>query len=172
MNQEEFIDDIMANLKVISMLQKNSKLCVRKGKLAIDNDSHIQFLWRWLRKDSRDNVLMHMKNTINNAINASKTLLKEDKPNNMQKWTLMRLNDEMRTCEIGITNLKTTYSGDAMTVAALDVLIDRLKASYDDISKTFEKEKEKEKEKDMIKEKDIIKEVGKESGKNNRVDRS
>lgn len=135
MNNDEFIDDIMANLKVIGMLQKNSKLCVRKGKLAIDDESHFQFLRRWLKRDSRDSVLMHMKNTIVNAINTSKVLLNESKYNEHDKWVLLRLNEEMRGCEMGIVNLKTTYAGDAMMVASLDVLIERLRASYDDITK-------------------------------------
>lgn len=135
MNNDEFIDDIMANLKVIGMLQKNSKLCVRKGKLAIDDESHFQFLRRWLKRDSRDSVLMHMKNTIVNAINTSKVLLNESKYSEHDKWVLLRLNEEMRACEMGIVNLKTTYAGDAMMVASLDVLIERLRASYDDISK-------------------------------------
>lgn len=138
MNSEEFVDDIMANLKVIGMLQKNGKLCVRKGKLAIDDEGHLQFVRRWLRRDSRDSVLMHMKNTITNAINVSKVLLNESKYHDLDKWTLMRLNEEMRGCELGIINLKTTYNGDAMMVASLDVLIERLKASYEDITRKMD----------------------------------
>jgi hypothetical protein len=125
----------MANLKVIGMLQKNAKLCVRKGKLAIDDEGHFQSVRRWLYRDSRDSVLMHMKNTISNAINISNVLLNESKYNDLDKWLLSRLNEEMRGCELGIVNLKTTYAGDAMMVASLDVLIERLKANYEKITK-------------------------------------
>ena len=138
MNTDDFVDNIIANLKVIGMVQKNSKLCVRKGQLAIDNEGHFQAVRRWLFKDSRDTVLMHVRNTINNAIKVSKNLINGDAQTDLRNWTLLRLNEEMRNCQAGIQNLKTTYMDDAMMVASLDVLSERLVANYEEISKVLD----------------------------------
>jgi hypothetical protein len=135
MNTDDFVDVIISNLKVIGMLQKSSKLCIRKGSLSIDNDDHLQAIRRWLNKDSRDNVLMHVRNTIHSSIKISKELISGSLKSDLRDWTLARLNDEMRACEMGLVNLKTTYMSDAMMVASLNVLIDRLKANYEEISK-------------------------------------
>lgn len=130
MNTDDYVDNIIANMKVISMVQNSSKLCIRKGQLAIDVDDRLQSIRRWIYKDSRDAILIHIRNTINNAIKVSKGLMKDEITTDLKEWTLTRLNEEMRSCENGLSNLKNTYNDDSATVAALDVLIDRLKANY------------------------------------------
>lgn len=155
MNSEDFVDNVLTNLKVIGMLQKNSKLCVRKGQLAIDGIDHWQPVRRWIFKDSRDTVLSHARLTINNAVRIAKmlccssdtgggvgsNLIPVDRCHSttpggvdMRIWILTTLTDEMRACEMGLRNLKTTYMSDAMMVASLDVLIDKLRANHSDMS--------------------------------------
>lgn len=157
MNTDEFVDNVLANLKVIGMLQKSNKLCIRKGQLAIDTDDHLQSVRRWYNKDSRDMVLMNIRNIINNAIKISE----QNHDGDLKQWTLTRMNEEMRACEMGLQNLKTTYMGDAMMIASLDVLIDRLQANYARISRTLISNKEpqkdtKDKETKDLKEKDKV----------------
>jgi hypothetical protein len=135
MNTDDFVDNVIANMKVIAMVQSNAKLCIRKGQLAVDVDDRFQSMRRWIYKDSRDNIIMHIRNIINNAIKISKGLLKDEISSDLKDWTLLRMNEEMRACEIGLINLKTTYIGDSATVAALDVLIDRLKANYEELAR-------------------------------------
>ena len=135
MNTDDFVDNVIANMKVIAMVQSNAKLCIRKGQLAVDVDDRFQSVRRWIYKDSRDTIIMHIRNTINNAIKISKGLLKDEISSDLKNWTLIRMNEEMRACEIGLVNLKTTYIGDSSTVAGLDVLIDRLKANYEDLAR-------------------------------------
>ncbi len=137
MNSDEYIDNVMANMKVIGMLQKNSKLCVRKGQLAIDSNNHFQFIRRWFNKDSRDSVMMHARNTINNAIKISKSIMCESIQMDLKDWTLTRINQEMEACELGLVNLKATYMDDAMMVASIDVMVDRLKANREEIMKYY-----------------------------------
>lgn len=170
---EDFVDTVVANLKVISMLRKNSKLCVKRGQLAIDRSDHFQGVRRWITKDSRDVTLMHIRNTISSALKITRALLPpalheiHESHNHLlmhqqhqqhhhslplpmhmtnaqasaaglvcsdlQEWTLVRVVDEMRNCEAGLQNLRTTYSDDSSTVAAVDVLAERLRANCDDI---------------------------------------
>lgn len=157
---EMFVDQTTANLKIIGMLPKNSKLCVRHGQLSIDRDDHLQPLRRWMSRDSRDVTLMHIRNTLTNALRILNSLIARVSDGgaatvtvlpaptscyssdaaagdgsvdlaqrHLCLWSLHQVLTEMRGCESGLQNLRTTYVDDSMTVAAIDVLVDRLRAN-------------------------------------------
>jgi hypothetical protein len=142
MAAEEFVDSTIAALKVIGMVPKSGKLCVRKGQLSLDLADKAQPVRRWADGDSRDVSLMHARNSIGSAIKISKSIMASSAapssdataPSSaaqmtaMSLWTLDRMSAEMEQCEVGLQNLKTTYATDSMMVANLDVLADRLKA--------------------------------------------
>lgn len=140
---EEFIDTTIAALKIIGMVPKNGKLCVRKGQLSLDLADNAQAVRRWVQGDSRDVTLMHARNTINSAVKISKALASEggnpngnpNGANTLSRWTLGRLVAEMEQCDVGLQNLKTTYANDSAMVANLDVLSDRLRAHRIELSK-------------------------------------
>jgi hypothetical protein len=129
MNTDELIDNTITSLKIISMVQKNGRLCIRKGQLAIETNDKWQSVRRWLSNDSRDQTLMHMRNCINNAVKLSKAIINNSLDVDMRTWTISRLIIEMNNCQAGLVNLKTTYTGDAPYVAAIDVLLERLIAN-------------------------------------------
>lgn len=133
MNTEEMIDNTIANLKVIGMIQKNGRLAVRKGQLTIESDDHLQTIRRWLNKDSRDLALMHIRNTVNNAIKLSKGMINNTVSTELKTWALHRLATEMQNCQSGLVNLKTTYANDSLMVANLDVMNDRLIAHHKEL---------------------------------------
>ena len=150
---EEFVDQTIANLKVIGMLGQSSRLCVRHGRLSVERDDTLQPIRRWLARDSRELTLMHIRNTLNNALKIIRTLLplfpalplsatapasapvpssaSADHALEVRRWALCQLLTELRACEAGLQNLRTTYSDDTMTVAAIDVLTDRVRANCD-----------------------------------------
>jgi DNA-binding Xre family transcriptional regulator len=134
MNTEELIDNTIANLKIISMLQKNQKLSVRNGQLTLEHDDTFQVLRRWFFKDSRNLTLLHIRNTINNAIKLSKGIISGQVDIELKSWTLQKLASEMQHCQTGLTNLKTTYNNDAIVFANLDVIIDRLEANCKELN--------------------------------------
>jgi len=137
MNTEELIDTTITNLKIIAMVKKNGKLCVRKGQLTIEPDDHIQMLRRWYNRDSRELTMMHIRNTINNAIKVSKGLIDNQIETELREWTLNKLYQEMLNSQNGLINLKTTYIADSICVASLDVLIDRLTANCESLGKVL-----------------------------------
>lgn len=120
---EDFIDETIANLKILGMLGRNSKLCVRKGNLCIDAP-HVQSLRRWIHGDSRDTTLVHVKTSINNGMKIARALM-ACSPTPTTIWTMRRISDEMEACEVGLQNLKATYAGDSMVIANIDVLAER-----------------------------------------------
>ena len=156
---EDFVDATIANLRVIGMLQKNGKLCVRRGQLAIEREDPLQGVRRWVAKDSREVTLMHIRNTLTSALKIANTLLAYPAgasppaaaadalaagvaqghspaaaPGDLSLWTLRRIVEEMHACEAGLHNLRTSYTDDSLTVAAIDVLGDRLRAHCEDLS--------------------------------------
>lgn len=129
---EDFVDATIANLKILGMVPKNGKLCVRKGQLCIDKQ-RIQGVRRWINGDSRDLTLIHAKTTINNSIRIARAIMTCEKTSTSM-WTLTRVFEEMERCETGLQNLKTTYADDSMMVANIDVLIERQQANKEEIS--------------------------------------
>ena len=133
MNTEELIDTTITNLKIISAVQKNGRLCIRKGQLTLEKDDHFQLLRRWINKDSRELALIHIKNTINNAVKLTKGIVNKQIQTDLKQWTLEKLIAEMQNCQGGLINLKTTYNDDFNFKATLDVLSGRLEANCNEI---------------------------------------
>lgn len=130
---DDFVDKTMANLKLIGMINKGEKVCLRKGQLNIEQFDRLQCVRRWYNKDSRDVTLIHIRNTINDAIKIAKGLLNHSISTDLKLWTISSINQEMKNCETGLQNLKTTYLDDPSFVANIDVLVDKCKAQCDDL---------------------------------------
>jgi hypothetical protein len=131
MASDDFIDSTIADLKILGMLPKHGKLCLRRGNLGIDHP-RAQGLRRWINGDSRDHTLVHAKVTINNSIKIARSMM-SGPSSTMTDWTLQRIYDEMEHSEMGLKNLKTTYVNDSMMIANLDVLIERQTAHREEI---------------------------------------
>lgn len=132
---DDVLDKTMANLKLIGMISKGQKVCLRKGQLNIEQFDRLQFVRRWMYKDSRDITLIHIRNTINEAIKIAKGLINNSIQSDMKAWTISAINHELRQCENGLQNLKTTYMEDSSVVANIDVLVDKCKAQCDEIDR-------------------------------------
>ena len=113
---EELIDSIITNLKIISIIQKDDKLCIRKGHLQIDKSSYFRFIKRYYYNDCRSSIILFMKGIIKN-IKIVKPYLKKESINNMSQ------------IELGISNLKVSYSDDPIMIAFLDNILNKLKES-------------------------------------------
>ena len=116
---EDFIDNIITNLKIISLVQINEKLSIRKGHLQIDISSNYQFIKRWLNRDSRDVILIYFKELIRNI----SLLFNKINTYSSFIWVITRLLTEMEKAKDGILNLKTTYSDDPMMVAKFENIL-------------------------------------------------
>ena len=102
---EESVDNIITNLKIISLVKVDEKLSIRKGHLQIDNSSNLQFLKRWFYRDSRDIILLFVKDLIRNI-----SMLFEKLECYYDKlWILKRILTEMENAKSGLINLKITF---------------------------------------------------------------
>jgi hypothetical protein len=122
---DDFVDSVITNLKILNVIQINEKLCIRKGHLQIDRDSNVQFVKRWVNRDSREvtmNFIKELLKNINTIFNKTKTISDE-----YSIWILSRILIEMDTLDNGLNNLKTTYSADPVTTVVIDNFIIKLK---------------------------------------------
>ena len=142
MNTEDLIDTTITNLKIIGSTPKNGRLCIRKGQLTLEHDNHFQLIRRWWNRDSRDITLVHIRNTIGNAIKLSKGIICNQIQADLKKWTIDKLLQEMTNCQSGLLNLKTTYNDDYSFMASLDVLSERLQANCEELLDYMSKHKE------------------------------
>lgn len=74
---DDFMDRMLANLKVIAMIPRGGKLCVRQGQLCLEPLDPMQRVRRWLLGDSRSVALAHVRSTVNGAIELSNALLQQ-----------------------------------------------------------------------------------------------
>jgi hypothetical protein len=128
MTTENNIDNTITALKVISMVGKNGRLSVRKGHLTLESEDTMQKFRRWFNKDSRDQTLIHIKNTIHNAMQLSTGLKARTIQTELKEWTFQCLHTEMQNCQAGLMNLKTTYNDDPLFKASIEVIHERLNA--------------------------------------------
>ena len=129
---EDFIDLVVTNLKILGMLQINDKLIVRRGHLHIDKESGILFIKRWFMGDSRDQALNYISSVIKNInllFNKLKILLPSGQnvyTSDDIKWILTRILTEMEKAEGGLINLKTTYTEDTFTTVIIENILTKM----------------------------------------------
>lgn len=132
---DELIDNTITNLKIIASCSKNNRLCVRKNQLKIEVNDHFQCVRRWLNRDSRELTLIHIKNTINNAIHLIKCLYNREIVVDLSEWTITTLLQELIHAKDGLINLKSTYNEDSVFKANIDIIIQRSVAYYESLNK-------------------------------------
>jgi hypothetical protein len=133
MNSDDHVDNIIMNLKIIGMVPKNGRLCIKKGSLTLEHDDQMQKIRRWFNKDSRESTMLHIRNTIMNATKLTKGVVSKQIDIELKDWVLTRIFTEMTNCQSGLTNLKTTYNDDSIMIANIDVLLERLQANCEEL---------------------------------------
>ena len=128
-------EDLRTDLKVLSMLKENGRLCIRNGQLSIEprliNKENIVLTWgsianvairRWWNQDNRQNALLKVQSII---MKLHETVLKLE--NNERKTEFATLCTSAAT---GLEHLQQTYLHDAAVNARLSVYIKNLNEIY------------------------------------------
>jgi hypothetical protein len=114
------IQNVLVDLKVIGMVEPNSKLYVSHGMLAVERSSFWMPFKRYWRSDNRQIVLQHIRQRV---IELETLLTQRDITD---AWVLSELASLMEPVKCGIRNLYRTYAGDSQLSANLDLLCSRL----------------------------------------------
>jgi hypothetical protein len=131
---DEYLDILIANLKVLAAVPTGGRLAVRRGQLSVDTTVHGQFLMRFWHGDSRVSTIQHVKNAVAGAVRMTELFMAATgTPSYKSLWTLDHVAKEMQSAEFGLRNLRSTYTDDVGTVAALHVISERLQAHCETI---------------------------------------
>ena len=118
---ENVIDNLITNLKIIEMIKINEKLSIRKGHLQIDYSSNIQFIKRWFNRDSREIIIKYIKDLVKEINNVFKF------KHNYSELKLNLLKSCIINTEKGFENLKITYSNDYIMIVNIDLINIKIK---------------------------------------------
>jgi hypothetical protein len=120
MHGQEYVDQILTSLRVISMIKEGQKVKVRNGLLDLEaRSTGIRTAFhRWIHNDNRHTTVLYIKNVISNALEIS-----EIHPQKSEKL-LLALED----CTSGLSALSVTYGVDASVTATLQVIQERIKS--------------------------------------------
>ena len=117
---QEFIDQILTSLRVISMIKEGQKVKLRNGLLSLETVSsgiHVA-ISRWIHSDNRHTTMLYIKNVISNSMEI--IAVKHDQSEKMER--------ALADCITGLGALGVTYGEDASVSAMLHVLQERIKS--------------------------------------------
>lgn len=122
---DEFVDQILTSLKIISMIKEGQKVCVRNGLLSLETKSSgIKVAFRrWMNNDNRNTTLSYIKNIINNSLDIIKIHTDENTKN--------KIKTALADCITGLSSLAVTYSNDAGISATIVVMQDRIRTNIE-----------------------------------------
>jgi len=130
---EESIQELLIDLKIMSMVEPNGKLYMQGGNLALEPVSIWQPVRRYLSNSNRTIVSHKIKQRIVELEN----LLKDNQIK--QDWILQELFVMIEPLKNGLANLQNTYSSDSQIQAMFSLFLARL----DNIEKVYFHKKEK-----------------------------
>lgn len=125
MGNEDFIDQILTSLKVISMIKEGQKVRIRNGIFDLETRStgFGAAVRRWIHNDTRHNTLLYIRNVVGHALELIKISNQSDK-------LVVALNETLT----GLSALAVTYGDDMGTVAAIGVLQLRIRSELGESS--------------------------------------
>lgn len=117
---EESIQELLIDLKIISMVEPNGKLYMQGGNLALEPVSLWQPVRRYLSNSNRNIVSQKIKQRIVEL----ETLLKDKQIK--QDWILREIYIMFEPLKNGLCNLQQTYVNDSQIQAAFSLFLARL----------------------------------------------
>lgn len=127
---EESIQELLIDLKIISMVEPSGKLYMQGGNLALEPVSLWQPVRRYLSNSNRNIVSQKIKQRIVEL----ETLLKDKQIK--QDWILREIYIMFEPLKNGLCNLQQTYVNDSQIQAAFSLFLARL----ENIEKLYFKE--------------------------------
>ena len=119
---EDFVDQLLTSLKIVSMIKEGQKVCIRNGLLTLETKSTGvgAALRRWLHNDNRHATLVYIRNVVNNSVDVC----------NMHHNDLVinKITESLENCLTGLGCLAVTYGDDAGITATIGVMQDRIRS--------------------------------------------
>lgn len=117
---DESIQELLIDLKIISMVEPDGKLYMHDGNLALEPVSMWQSLRRYLSNSNRSVVSQRIKQRIQEL----ETLLKDNQIKH--PWVLREIFAILNPVKNGLCNLQQTYSNDSQIQAIFSLFLARM----------------------------------------------
>ena len=111
--------NILTSLKIIAQIRQHDKVSTRGDTVRVDNN-YLQAVRRYVNGESREINLLHISEIFSQAFELLRLKKQDDDE------VVSRLEMELLNAKKGLENLKSTYAGDSVSHARLDVIIDQL----------------------------------------------
>jgi len=112
--QQQEIDDLVTNLKILSKLEQNKKIMAKDNIINIEQEYLIpESIRRAYRGDSRDITIKKIDNIMMKSIQVTKD-------------NIFDLKEYIISTKTGINNLRETYSECQKTQARLSTILDKI----------------------------------------------
>ena len=145
------IDQLLLDLKILSQIKKNDKICTNNDQLSIDNPRIFQGFSRWFYNNSRDSTMEYIETTLHSTLYFTNLILTNESisPDSSSHLPNQKFHDnnsellkkfylEMLHSVEGLKNLKATYEQDITIASRIQLVIDKLEErinKIDDILK-------------------------------------
>lgn len=111
---------LLVNLKILASVQPFQKLNTKSGEHLFIESGRFEFLYRWMREDSRSNTVKRLGEIVHDA----ETSLSKD--NEDLEGHQERLRSQLVESKNGLLNLRQTYESDPTISAHFDVLLEKV----------------------------------------------
>lgn len=132
-------DKLFINLRILSKIQKNGRVSKSiNGVISLESNVFYQSIKRFLSQDSRQQTVHEIRSIVADAIECGTSIV--NSRHLVSGWNvpidhvekeirrglvkdLVRLTEELKSAQLGISNLVFTYQEDPNTVSQLDICI-------------------------------------------------
>lgn len=131
---QQYIDDLIVNLKSISSAHVNEKLCITAdGKYLVRDYRYFQCVFRYITGDSR----LVLVNFIETLVKRLMTTLSDPQ---LESWRRDKIIQLLPLTLVGLENMKATYFTDRIVLFHFENIIDSLQHLISTLSnKNFSK---------------------------------
>ena len=128
MEYTEQINNNILNLKIISAINKEDKVCINDNNISIESNDLLQSFRRWYYNQSRLTTMEQLESVINESFKLTDEILdSDDKLNSADTSNIIqRFLIELSSVKKGLDNLKITYNDDVSIVSRIDLLEQRI----------------------------------------------
>lgn len=141
-------DKTLINLKILSKIPKNGRICKSyNGLISLEVDGMSQSFKRFFRNDSRHQSIMEINSIIDESIDLLNSLLRSKYMNeefiesdeyrqNLENLEILL--SEIISAKAGVDNLRFTYENDQTIISKIDIILLKLTSAINDSKRKVE----------------------------------
>ena len=115
-------DNLLINLKIIALLEKNDKISINDELIIIDHNTLFQGMKRWWFESNRMKGIIFIETLINTIDTNYKTLIRKTKTTPANNKLINTIQLYLTNAVDGLENMKLTYKDDKEYTSKIDTI--------------------------------------------------